>query len=590
MNKYKIAKIHIHHFRSIADLTIELPCTDEPTVICGPNNVGKTNLLRALNLFFYEDFYAEDDVPYHIVEGSRGQGFKSAIEITFWNEKEQTRWIIKKDFTRQKNAVVVKKTGRRHVLRKSKEKLSSTEIDKFLKNIRYIFIEASNVNLPKMVVDIVKTDVLSAGLDHLRKQQKIPLDILQDFVTASRNALGNIETEIGKYFKDFIKTNDSIKGIKEWNIEIEFPEFENLREAISDMVSFTLYDANRKKLDFKGSGIQRLLFLSLVRYISTNTRKNIIWGIDEPEIFLQPGLQKEVYNILRDLAKDLTIILTTHSHHFINLNELDSCLLFDADYEIKKYQRRPDEDYFKVDTHLNKCNGYEKIAAIKQHMGIHANDSWQILPYNLIVEGDEDKEYLTTLLRCNNITMPNIFVAKGADKMKGYLSFLNDFAQDLSYKPKILCVVDFDQKGREVYNALTIKYKHIDVEKKYIARFDANTGADYEHEIEDFIYPDVVLKAANDILTKKGYTSLDIRQTINKKKQKAYYKASILKFITNEVAALNPTKEPIDFKGESMKIWLSVIACLRMKNEKLKSLNAKYPQVASFLRELVKDV
>lgn len=585
--KYKITRIHIHHFRSIADLTIDLPNNGEPTVICGPNNVGKTNILRALNLFFYENFTAEDDVPYHIVEGSRGQGFKSAIEVTFWNEKMQTRWTIKKDFTRQKNIINVKKTGGKHVLRKSKSKLTPTEIDNFLKDFWYIFVEASNVNLPKIVIDVVKTDVLSAGLDHLRKKQKIPLDILQDFVTASGDALKSIEKEIGKYFQEFIKKNDLIKGIKEWNIEIIFPEFDNLREAISDMVSFTLYDTNRKKLDFKGSGIQRLLFLSLVRYISSNTRKNIVWGIDEPEVFLQPGLQKEVYKILRDLAKELTIILTTHSHHFINLNDLNSCLLLDASYEIKKYQRRPGEEYFKVDTRLNPAVDYEKIAAIKQHMGIQASDSWEIVPFNILVEGEEDKEYLVTLFRFNKLTPPNVFVAGGADKIKGYLSFLNDFAQGLSYTPKVLCILDHDQKGREVYNVLNSRYTCIALDKKYISRFDGNGGIGYDYEIEDFIYPEVLIKSVNDILTQKSYDCLTTNETIQKKSQRAYIKMSVLRFINNEVTALNATKDPIDFESVPIKKWLCKIVCRNMKQEKSDELNRNYPAVFSYLKEIL---
>lgn len=584
--KYKITRIHIHHYRSISELTVNFPDNGEPTVICGPNNVGKTNILRALNLFFYENFLAEDDVPYHIVEGSRGQGFKSVIEIAFWNESQQTRWTIKKDFTKEKGMVKVNKTGEKHILRKDRNTLTSKEIDKFLKDFWYIFVEASNVNLPKIVADVVKTDVLSTGLDHLRKKQDIPLDILEKFVDASREALKNIETEIGAYFQEFIKKNDSIKGLKKWDIEINFPEFDNLREAISDMITFTLYDTNRKKLDFKGSGIQRLLFLSLVRYISSNTRKNIIWGIDEPEVFLQPGLQKEVYKILQDLSKNLTIILTTHSHHFINLNALESCLLLDANYEIKKYQRRPDEEYFKVDTTLTSAEGYEKIVAIKKHMGIQANDSWEIVPYNILVEGEEDKEYLSTLLRCNNLSIPNIFIAGGADKMKGYLSFLNDFSQDLSYKPKILCILDNDSKGRQIYTALRDSYTHISILKDYIPNFINKTGLDYDHEIEDFVYPEVLIQSVNFILTKKGYNNIGITETIEKKSKKGFVKSSILNFITNEVSNINPEKEQIDFNSENIKIWLCKIVCLDLKKETCEIYNKLYPTILDYLNKL----
>lgn len=581
--KIAITRMHIHHFRSISDLSINLSPNQEPTVICGPNNVGKTNILRALNLFFHEDFLAEDDVPYHIVEGSRGQGFKSVVELTFWNEEKKTRWTIKKDFARQKGVVNVTKSGKIHILRKSQKKLSNQEIEKFLKSFWYIFVEASNVNLPQIVTAIVKTDVLAAGLDRLRKQQKIPLDILEDFVTASSETLKSIETEIGTHFQKFIKKNDSIKGLKQWNIEINFPKFENLREAIADMVTFTLYDTNRKKLDFKGSGIQRLLFLSLVQYISSNTRKNVVWGIDEPEIFLQPGLQKEVYRILQDLSQNLTIILTTHSHHFINLNSLDKCLLLDANYEIKRYQRRPNEEYFKVDTKLNEANGYEKIAAIKQHMGIQANDSWEILPYNILVEGNEDKEYLISLLQFNNKSLPNFFTAGGADKIKGYLSFLNDFSQDLTYKPKILCLLDYDSKGREVMNSIHDRYSSLSLEKKFTPSFNRKTGQGFNHEIEDFIYPDLLLESINQILTKKGYAQLNISSVIMKKQQRSFLKSSILSFITNEVSNTNPTKDQLDLESEPMKVWLCKLVCLNIKNKNKKLLNKTYPEVLNFL-------
>src|SRR3989344_5300286 len=44
-----IEKIEIHRFRSISDVEIE---TDELVVFSGVNNSGKSNVLKALNLFF----------------------------------------------------------------------------------------------------------------------------------------------------------------------------------------------------------------------------------------------------------------------------------------------------------------------------------------------------------------------------------------------------------------------------------------------------------------------------------------------------------------------------------------------------------
>jgi predicted ATP-dependent endonuclease of OLD family len=44
-----IEKVEIHRFRSISDINIK---TEEVTIFSGINNSGKSNVLRALNLFF----------------------------------------------------------------------------------------------------------------------------------------------------------------------------------------------------------------------------------------------------------------------------------------------------------------------------------------------------------------------------------------------------------------------------------------------------------------------------------------------------------------------------------------------------------
>ena len=47
----KFIEFRIKRYRSIKDLTLKM-VEDEPIIICGENNVGKTNILRALNIFF----------------------------------------------------------------------------------------------------------------------------------------------------------------------------------------------------------------------------------------------------------------------------------------------------------------------------------------------------------------------------------------------------------------------------------------------------------------------------------------------------------------------------------------------------------
>lgn len=67
--KYQLIEFKIYNYRSISEIKLKIDNANL-TVICGSNNVGKTNFLRALNLFFnpeLDNFDADRDVPYHVV-------------------------------------------------------------------------------------------------------------------------------------------------------------------------------------------------------------------------------------------------------------------------------------------------------------------------------------------------------------------------------------------------------------------------------------------------------------------------------------------------------------------------------------------
>lgn len=46
---YYISKVRIQRFRSIMDMEFNISDYSMPVAICGQNNVGKTNTLRAIN-------------------------------------------------------------------------------------------------------------------------------------------------------------------------------------------------------------------------------------------------------------------------------------------------------------------------------------------------------------------------------------------------------------------------------------------------------------------------------------------------------------------------------------------------------------
>ena len=77
----KIKSIDIKRYRSIDDLKLVIDTSTNFISICGPNNVGKTNVLRALNLFFNPDRYVFEKDPPHLKQHTRGGSVATEINL-----------------------------------------------------------------------------------------------------------------------------------------------------------------------------------------------------------------------------------------------------------------------------------------------------------------------------------------------------------------------------------------------------------------------------------------------------------------------------------------------------------------------------
>jgi AAA15 family ATPase/GTPase len=581
MMKYLISKIKIANFRSISNITIENN-GGSPLVVCGPNNIGKTNFLRALDLFFSlnpEKFVYRLDVPYHIAEGSAG-GSKVHISLDFLSESE--RYSISTKYFRRDQVNVLELTGT-----KNGESITETEIRKFLCNFKFIYVESNNIDLPKLISNYFNDEVLPS-LDRLRRRQTEPLEHLNEFIKKSNEALVNIERGITQELHGF---TSNIGGVNphDWAVKVLFPEFDFLREAISNLVTYTLIDSNDRPLDTKGSGLQRLLLLAVIKYISQHSSEEVIWALDEPEVFLQPGLQKEVFGQLKEISKTLNVFITTHSSHFIDLNLLDNTYLLDAEHEVKAYTRKPGRNFIKVNTKVADYQEFEKVEKMKSHMGIGGNDGWHITPFNILVEGQQDKDYLLALSHWLDIESPNILVAGGADKLPGYLVFLKEFCNDLDFSPVVHCLLDHDEKGKDVFAKLSRQLGslgNLDFSLQYVIRSDNFNNTRFSYEIEDLIPIEILTEAANKILRKKGYSILRARE-ISKRNDEAYKSMSVLSFLNTICLNSNSDKPQLKFESVSMKIFLCQIVCeLLLTKYKGNPLTEQYDNVKRFLQDL----
>lgn len=551
MNKLQFIKFQAIRYRSLIDVEVDIK-SNKPVIICGENNVGKTNFLRALDLYFNHInnntshiFKPEEDIPHHIYYGSRGRRSNTHLIGTFKKNNEKITLKVKfKDVENPEYSI-------------NNRICRSLEAKEILQNFKFLFIESNNINLPIIISTALEEDGL-LPLDNKRSQQSKPLETLKKFITESRQAIADIEKDINLCFQKFTDFDGVLRGK---TIKINFVEYEKLRDVVKTMTEITLDDGNTQGIASKGSGAQRAVFLSLMQFISENSKQSIIWGIDEPEAFLQPKLQKSVSAVFSNISetKNQPIILTTHSQHFININDLNCTHLFEGHSEQRHYERRPNNTYYEINTKIVKCaTSHEKAMRIREHLGLSSNDGWEVLPYNIIVEGETDKKYLEFLFDLFNIPKQNIKFTSGASKVKSYLDYCNTFSENLPYKPKYVCIFDNDSEGREQKQNIK-SFKFLDVETHYIPRHDGLIYDDRNKnifwEMEDFIPPKIIIDAVNKILHKNKYKKINQKQ-INNKYRPANINTQIIEYISMCINQNNTNKDLFCLKnfGRKMEI------------------------------------
>jgi len=169
--------------------------------------------------------------------------------------------------------------------------------------------------------------------------------------------------------------------LKKWNttidIEITPP---NIDEVLKVNTSVWVDDGKRTDIARKGHGLQRSLIFALIKSwashlkrekelkekleeesesrFTTTKRKSsqsTYFFFEEPELYLHPQAQKELYASLKELSNsDYQVILCTHSSSFLDLSDYKSiCIVNKADVTIGSKVRQFSEELFGADEKAN---------------------------------------------------------------------------------------------------------------------------------------------------------------------------------------------------------------------------------------------
>lgn len=314
-----IKNIQIKYFRSIYDLSIK-NCKNL-NMISGRNDAGKSNLLRALNLFFnnqtdwntllkfYKDFSVQRLAKVR-EESVKGKQFIS-IEIEFYRPnsyKNSLSETFKVTRTWTRESTSPKETNNLEALYKQGKlprsiATAQRSLSGILNKIHFEYVPA--------VKDRVYFQHLLSRLQEALLEK--PLQEEVEISTITENLATHMEIQIQQLHEDFQRAT---------NLDTMILPPKDLASLFQSFQVSTKITNGSVPLQSRGDGLQARYVPSVLHYISSNSNKIFIWGFEEPE----NSLEYHHASLLADdfskkYSKEAQIFMTSHSPAFVSLQD-----------------------------------------------------------------------------------------------------------------------------------------------------------------------------------------------------------------------------------------------------------------------------
>lgn len=324
----KIRQIEIKNFRSIRSLTIE---TNDLTTLVGDNDSGKSNILRALNLFFSGQTDPGKKLDFNVdynrfTESKRGKSKRAReieINITFelpYNYQE--------------------KNGERVIWRKKWREVGLVDTSDFMglfreetkRGLRWIEESLPPRTRAPLLLSKVNYEYIPAirGADVFlslrgRMYGVIAETAKKQFSDRSADFQASIKDQVRELLEDL----DEQLGDK---VQLALPE--NLTQVF-EQLDF-LNETDGISLEQRGDGIKARYIPIILKFMLDRLSEagggqgtvpnTFIWGYEEPENNLEYRRAIELASSFSEMVEDdyVQVLLTTHSPVFYNKSKQDA--------------------------------------------------------------------------------------------------------------------------------------------------------------------------------------------------------------------------------------------------------------------------
>jgi putative ATP-dependent endonuclease of the OLD family len=390
----KLISFSVDKFRSITRAR-KLKIQDL-TILIGPNNEGKSNILRALvtvldivaglsrmivfrgrigvrGLSIRNPYEWERDFPVSL-QSKHPEGesiFNLEFELTtkeiseFWDEvRSDIDGYLPVQITigkKEPSFKIMKRGPGGKALSKKAQAIAQFIGKRF--EFRYI-PTVRTANIAEEVVE----DMVAKELSGVEKDP------------AFRAALKEVSKHHAPVLERFSATiTDTLRSFLPniRSVNVKMPE-EAMYRALRRSFEIIVDDGTPTNLRHKGDGVQSLAALGLLRHSSESEAfgRSLVLAIEEPESHLHPRAIHQLKQVLIEISGKHQIVITTHCPLLVNRGDIHSNILVAG----------------------NKAIAATNTRQIRDILGVRASDNLRNAELVLVVEGEDDKIALTSLL------------------------------------------------------------------------------------------------------------------------------------------------------------------------------------------------
>lgn len=492
----RLTTFSIENYRSITDAR-KISIGDY-TVLLGPNNEGKSNILKALNLGMSAiEAYRPREI--RLPDGERRMMAARPLDVTRrlydWNrdfpinrqaelpnsssfiqldfeltDEERTEFRrtigssinellpLRMGFGPNKFSLSVHKRGPGQ---KELNKKAAEICGFVFERIRFEYIPA--IRTAEQANEVINR-LIESELWPVEEDKRFQ-DAVRIIDEIQRPILDKLAQSVTQTIRGFLPSVNKVS--------LELKREQRFRSMRRD-VGISVDDGVLTPIERKGDGVQSLVALAMMRHMAEQRRGSAssILAIEEPESHLHPYAVRELRRVVLELSSLNQVLVSSHSPLFVYPTRLASNLL------VQDTQATP----------------AKSIQQIRSCLGVRFSDNLQNAEVVLLVEGKDDKIALSEIIMYRSEIVRRAMT-------EGVLAIDTlDGGSNLSYKAgfyvnaacSIQCLLDHDASGIDGANkAMELKYI-TDADVNFTVRL-GKKSSEFEDLLDEREYHGIVL-------------------------------------------------------------------------------------------------